>query len=185
MARPLTDRKQVEQQIKQKIKEQMKEAVQKYAPSSRVAKSVAIFFRGNLDRGLQVSFRITRGEYSDTPDALAHEFGSGEHAQTGLQQRYVIKPRIARLLAFHWEVANKNPEKFKFAKDGRVLLPMVRHPGIKAANSEKGFVRPAFAEERENFQPYITNLIRGMLIISNEKYQGRSDIIQHILDVNI
>jgi len=184
MARPLTDRKQVENQIKAKIKEQMVRAVTKYAPSSRIAKSVSVYFRGNLDSRLQVSFRIMHGEYSNTPDALAWEFGSGEHSQNGPQVRYIIKPRLARRLAFHWEIANKNPQRFKFAPDGRVLLPMVRHPGIKAANNGRGFVRLAFENERQNFQPYITNSIRGMLVLSKEKFQGKSSVVSHILDVN-
>jgi|GEM_PF-2250751 len=84
-----------------------------------------------------------------TADARAQEYGSGLRARRGTKKKYTIRPKNGKVLAFHWEVAEANPERFSFAKDGRVLLPSVQHPGIQAANEGKGYIGPAQTEIRK------------------------------------
>ena len=84
-------------------------------------------------------------------DARAQEYGSG------LQDRrhpakYPIVPKNGKYLAFNWEIANANPEKFRFLPDGRVILPSVMHPGIHAVNDGQGYVRPALKEFRRTLK---------------------------------
>lgn len=83
-------------------------------------------------------------------DAHAQEYGSGLHTdgRKGAKERYPI-PKTAggKLLAFHWDVANANPEKFTFLPDGRVLLKSVMHPGIEKYKG-RGYVQPAIKEFR-------------------------------------
>src|SRR5690242_1679037 len=82
------------------------------------------------------------------PDARAWEFGSGIHARRGVKKKYPIRPKNRKFLAFKWEVADANPENFKFLPDGRVMLGSVQHPGIQAANGGKGYIAPAMIELR-------------------------------------
>ena len=87
------------------------------------------------------------------PDAHAQEYGSGLHAQRGVKAKYPITPKPGhKLLAFNWEIANANPERFNFLPDGRVVLPKVMHPGIKATNEGKGYIRPTYAEFRKKLK---------------------------------
>lgn len=96
---------------------------------------------------------VNRGENPlekyGSADARAQEYGSGLRARRGPKQKYPIRPKNKKLLAFYWEVANQNPTEFTFAPDGRVLLPSVNHPGIKAANEGQGYIGPAQKEIRK------------------------------------
>lgn len=92
--------------------------------------------------------RIT-ADRNKAPDARAQEFGSGLHARRGAKQKYPIRPKNRKFLAFNWEVANQNPDKFNFLPDGRVYLKGVMHPGIEAANEGKGYIAPAMVELRK------------------------------------
>lgn len=74
--------------------------------------------------------------------ARAYEYGSGLHSKKA-KRKILIKARRKWALAFFWEVATANPEKFKFDKDGRVLLGSVQHPGVRATNSGKGYLKTA------------------------------------------
>jgi hypothetical protein len=80
-------------------------------------------------------------------DAHAQEYGSGLHKERGTKAKYPILPKRGKYLAFSWEIANANPELFRFLPDGRVILPSVMHPGIEKFEG-RGYVRPAIKELR-------------------------------------
>lgn len=98
------------------------------------------------------------------PDARAQEYGSGLRARRGPKKKYTIKPKTKKVLAFHWEVANAQPDKFVFAPDGRVILPSVQHPGIQAANSGKGYIAPAMRELRKKARAELSKDIRDAIL---------------------
>lgn len=98
------------------------------------------------------------------PDARAQEFGSGLHARRGVKKKYLITPKTQKVLAFNWEVANANPERFVFAPDGRVLLPSVQHPGIEAANSGKGYIAPAMKELRKRAKAELDKEVKDAIM---------------------
>ena len=101
------------------------------------------------------STEVKEGTWSITTtatgaDAHAQEHGSGLRTRDNRRRKakYPIRPKTKKVLAFHWEVANANPERFKFAPDGRVILPIVMHPGIPPYKN-RGYIRPAFDEIRK------------------------------------
>lgn len=102
----------------------------------------------------------------------AYEYGSGIHArlartspkQLGVRGKILIKPKNKKVLAFYWEVANANPEQFVFGEDGRVLLPSVKHPGVKAANEGKGYLAPAATEVRKQIRKELSKETRDAVI---------------------
>ena len=100
------------------------------------------------------------------PDARAQEYGSGLHAQKGVKAKYPIRPKNKKFLAFNWEIATANPEKFNFLPDGRVILNSVQHPGIKAVNEGKGYIRPTYAEFRKKLKgnSELNNAVRRAII---------------------
>jgi hypothetical protein len=99
-------------------------------------------------------FRITltaRGK-----DAGAWEYGSGLHRQKGTRAEYPIFPKTKRALAFYenangtWDYDMVEPPMPRvYAPDGRGVFFGVLHPGIRAANDEKGYLRPAVREFRK------------------------------------
>lgn len=98
------------------------------------------------------------------PDARAWEYGSGIHARRGPKKKYIIKPKTKKVLAFSWEVADQNPEAFRFTDDGRVMLPQVEHPGIQAANEGKGYIAPAQIELRKRAKRELGEDIRQAIM---------------------
>lgn len=108
-------------------------------------------------------------------DARAQEYGSGLKARRGTKAKYPIRPKPGnKVLAFHWEVANQNPEQFSFLPDGRVMLPSVMHPGIQAANQGKGYIGPAQAEIRKRGKAELKNDIRTAILGDlRESFGGR------------
>lgn len=100
--------------------------------------------------------------------ARAYEYGSGIHArllrmspkQLGPKGKILIKPKTKKVLAFYWEVATANPKQFIFAPDGRVMLPSVKHPGVKAVNGEKGYLAPAVNEVRKQVRRELPKEVR-------------------------
>lgn len=102
----------------------------------------------------------------------AYEYGSGVHSrlskkspkQISPKGKILIKPKTRKMLAFHWEVANANPENFIFLEDGRVILPSVKHPGVKAANNGKGYLAPAFNEVRKQIRKEVPKETRDAVI---------------------
>lgn len=107
------------------------------------------------------------------PDARAQELGSGIHSKRGAKAKYPIRSKTKKVLAFNWEVANANPERFKFAPDGRVLLPSVMHPGIQAANQGKGYLAPAVKELRKHARANLTKDVREAILSDIRKSFGR------------
>jgi hypothetical protein len=107
------------------------------------------------------------------PDARAQEFGSGLHARRGVKRKYPILPKNGRVLAFNWEVANAQPERFVFAPDGRVLLPSVQHPGIEAANNGKGYIAPAMNKLRKRARAELDKEVRDAIVGDLRESFGR------------
>lgn len=107
------------------------------------------------------------------PDARAQEFGSGLHARRGIKKKYPIIPKTRKFLAFNWEIANANPERFSFLPDGRVLLPSVQHPGIQAANVGKGYIAPAMRELRKRGRAELDKDIREAILGDLRESFGR------------
>lgn len=107
------------------------------------------------------------------PDARAQEYGSGLRARRGPKQKYPIVPKTRKVLAFHWEVANQNPDRFQFLDDGRVILPKVMHPGIQAANSGKGYIAPAMRELRKRAKKELSVEVRQAIMSDLRASFGR------------
>lgn len=95
-------------------------------------------------------------------DAAAWEFGSGLHARRGAKRKYPIRPKNGKYLAFKWDVADANPENFRFLPDGRVILPSVMHPGIKG----KPYIQPAVTELRRRLRADLNQDIRESIRVS-------------------
>jgi len=76
-------------------------------------------------------------------DLRAQEYGSGLHAtrnfkskrQTGYGFIRITPKAPKTMLVFYWEKLGK-----------KAYLPQVLHPGIRAYNSGKGYIREAFAQ---------------------------------------
>jgi hypothetical protein len=98
------------------------------------------------------------------PDARAQEFGSGIHSRRGPKVKYPIRPKNKKMLAFYWEIADANPERFNFLPDGRVALPSVMHPGIEAANGGVGYIHPAMNELRKRARAELDKDIRSAIV---------------------
>lgn len=113
------------------------------------------------------------------PVARAYEYGSGTHSrlskkspkQLGARGKILIKPRPPKkMLAFYWDVAETfemergGPGRFLFAKDGRVLLSSVKHPGVKAVNNGKGYLGPAVTEVRKNIRKELSKDTRDAIL---------------------
>lgn len=107
------------------------------------------------------------------PDARAWEFGSGLHARRGKKAKYPILPKTKKLLAFHWDVADANPERFSFLPDGRVLLASVQHPGIQAANDGIGYILPAVHELKRRARAELSDDIRKAILGDIREAFGR------------
>lgn len=81
-------------------------------------------------------------------DARAQELGSGLHTtQYGRMDYIPILPKQRKFLAFHWEVADADPSRFRFLPDGRVMLRSVKSPGIHPYKG-LGYLKPAVEELR-------------------------------------
>ncbi len=102
----------------------------------------------------------------------AYEYGSGVHSrlskkspkQISPKGKILIKPKTGKFLAFNWEVANASPERFTFLDDGRVLLPSVKHPGVKAANEGRGYLSPAVNDVRKQIRKELPKETRDAII---------------------
>jgi hypothetical protein len=132
-------------------------------------------FRGIISVQSKVTEQAGRIEIISTAKgkaSRAYEYGSGVHSrlskkspkQLGPKGKILIKPNSGKFLAFNWEVANANPDKFTFLDDGRVLLPAVKHPGVKAANEGKGYLSPAFNEVRKQIRKEIPKETRDAVL---------------------
>ena len=119
---------------------------------------------GKLVLRVYINRRENQAQKYGSMDARAQEYGSGIRARRGSKQKYIIRPKNKKILAFHWEVADANPENFTFAPDGRVLLHSVNHPGIKAANDGKGYIAPAMNELRRRARKELDKDVRQAIL---------------------
>ena len=86
----------------------------------------------------------TRAGGPNAKDARAREYGSGLHARKGKKAKYPIRPReTGGVLVFPWDKAS---DLIPRTKDGKVILKEVMHPGIRADNGGRGYLRPARIE---------------------------------------
>ena len=93
-------------------------------------------------------------------DARAQEYGSGMRSESGGGKGFIpIRPKGHKFLAFKWEVADANPDKFNFLPDGRVLLPSVKSPGIFPYRGE-GYLRPAIRLIQDKGKDLLTEELR-------------------------
>ena len=112
---------------------------------TRIAKSLA---PTHLQAGISTNVKETApGSIVMTvtakgADAHAQEYGSGLRSQYGKKAKYPIYPKTKKMLAFKWDIATANPEKFRILPDGRVMLQKVMHPGINRYKG-RGYIRPA------------------------------------------
>lgn len=116
------------------------------------------------------------------PDARAQEFGSGLRARRGSKKKYPIEPKTKKFLAFHWEVADANANatiaggrfsRFTFLPDGRVIFPLVMHPGIQAANGGKGYIAPAIKELKKRAKAELDKDMREVILGDLRQSFGR------------
>lgn len=120
---------------------QLTRLVKTYAPA-HLRDNIRTIVKETTPGVVRVTVQVT------APDARAQEYGSGlrKDGRLGVKERYPIRPKPGgKLLAFYWETATANPEKFSFLPDGRVILKQVMHPGIKKYKG-RGYVRPAVKE---------------------------------------
>lgn len=111
-------------------------------------------------------------EYGDVKNvARAYEYGSGVHStgRFGKKRKYIIKPRRKKVLAFFWDKVDEGtPAGTKFRgiskKSGKALFNFVEHPGVKAANNGKGYLRPAITEVRKTMRREISKDMREAYI---------------------
>ena len=107
----------------------------------------------------------------------AYEYGSGIHSrlskkspkQISPKGKILIRPVRKKVLAFFWDVAEANPDQFVFAPDGRVLLPQVKHPGVKAANEGRGYLGPAVNEVRKQIRKELPKETREAVLATFRK----------------
>lgn len=107
----------------------------------------------------------------------AYEYGSGIHSrlskkspkQISPKGKILIKPVAKKVLAFHWEVASANPEQFVFGEGGKVLLPSVQHPGVRAANAGRGYLSPAVNEVRKQIRKELPKETRDAVLTTFRK----------------
>ncbi len=108
----------------------------------------------------QFIIRIT-ADKKISPDARAQEYGSGLRATRGPKNKYPIRPKGRHpYIAFNWEIANAEPEKFKFLPDGRVYFPLVMHPGIKAVR----YIARAVNELRRRGRAELDKTVRRAIL---------------------
>lgn len=105
------------------------------------------------------------GTGTDRRDAFAHEFGSGLQAESGERAKYPIEPDKKKMLAFFWPDA---PAELPRLADGRVLLPRVMHPGIKATPH----FRPALAQGKDKLVAYMGDRLARKIVEQADKSRG-------------
>lgn len=104
--------------------------------------------------------------------ARAYEYGSGTRSrssktslrQLGSRGKILITPRPPnKFLVFEWEKVKGDPN-FKFDEKGRVMLGKVGHPGVRAANSGKGYIKPAVDKVRAQIRKEVPADVRKAAI---------------------
>lgn len=150
---------------------QLTSLAKSYAPA-HVAPAISSRVEEKDDGGFII--RIT-ADRAKAPDARAWEFGSGIHARRGGRGKYPILPKFKKFLAFQWDIADQNPDKFKFLPDGRVMLSSVQHPGIQAANDGQGYIAPAMKELRQRAKVELSKEIKDAIVGDLRESFGRKN----------
>lgn len=132
----------------QKAAELFATALRNYAPKAHIRQSVKI-------QRIETRAKSKIIVISMSPDALAYDTGSGIHAQRGTKRKYIIEPKRASLLAFHWPTGFQNnvfKRGIKFAgiskTTGKYLFRFVEHPGVAGTN----YISRAKKENREEIK---------------------------------
>lgn len=127
------------------------------AKTERIKRNIQVLPVEVHDRVLTATIRV---DASDTgaPEALAYEYGSGIWGREG--KKYPIEPKEKDALAFLWPDAasiaqREGVTKVNFGEGGKVVLPRVMHPGVKA----EPYLAPAVAK-------YEVSLLGGLADIS-------------------
>ncbi len=116
------------------------------------------------DEGKLVIVTTGRATQKGKPVARAYEYGSGRRSrspktsphQMGSRGFIRIAPVRKKVLAFFWDKVDANtPAGKKFlgvsktsSPPGKALFAYVDHPGVKAANNGKGYIKPAVDKVR-------------------------------------
>lgn len=124
--------------------------------ATRLAKGFAP--NKHLKDSIKSTVEIGQGKYiirvrASGPDARAREYGSGVWARRGPKGYITIKPKNKKALAFVWE-KGKLPLAYNPAtqlpavgfETGVAVLKKVQHPGVEAANGNRGYIHPAINE---------------------------------------
>lgn len=140
---------------------------------------IGITFRTTENDGM-VGLDITAtAKNPDKPVARAYEYGSGIHSRVKARSphqlpsgKILIAPKNKKVLAFFWEKLSDPPGTYypnskkliKIDEDGNAMFRFVEHPGVKAANEEKGYLSPAIAKVRAKMRREITPEVRASVI---------------------
>jgi len=112
------------------------------AKTERIKRSISVPPVMDDGNRLVAVVKVDASKETGAPEAPAYEFGSGIWGKEG--QKYPIKPVEASALAFDWPNAasiaqREGVSKVNFGPGGRVVLPGVMHPGVRA----EPFLQPA------------------------------------------
>jgi len=138
------------QEIVKEAETQFRVKAIKYASSERVKNSI----ESSSKKTGESSFVITvlaKGKI-----AVFRELGT---------KRHDIDPRNHPVLVFHWDKAY---DYIPRTKDGRVILKHVDHPGSKADNEGKGYLRPASRETVQFLKKEIPSKL-GQAVVTDIK----------------
>lgn len=113
---------------------------------------------------------------SEKGDARAYEYGSGVHSTTnkvskwqqGPKGKILITPKKAKVLSFFWEKLEGDPpgtwyggaKLVRKTEENKAIFRYVEHPGVKAAGSGKGYMRPAINDVRKTIRKEIPKAMR-------------------------
>lgn len=151
-------------------------AAKQFAPNMHIRNAIRVDSIESSAGG-----KITIVLRASTPDARAYEYGSGIHSrlskvspkQLGPKGKILIKPTGGKkVLAFPWDVQGPGIPR---AKDGRVILPSVEHPGVAPANGGDGYLRKAVKVTKAQAKKDVAAGVAGALkldIKAKLKFRG-------------
>lgn len=125
------------------------------APTKRIKGAIRLDKVVRDGSVIVATINIDLDEETGAPEARAYEFGSGEKSTgpNAKKEKYLISPKKGNYLAFFWDKAYPSIPR---AKDGRVLLKKVMHPGVEA----KPYIQPAIDELKKGAKRIISERIR-------------------------
>ena len=99
-------------------------------------------------------------EKTGAPEARAFEYGSGERATIGSQQSYIIRPKNAKSLAFHWVYPSPLGRKYITPESEDVVLQSVQHPGVEA----RPYLRPAVEKHKAEIKKILGKAFKDAVV---------------------